>query len=78
MYDTDVLKTGQIGGRCKLHSKLLKDNLEYMSSLQSWAPEIQHFVSLEDLTLESPFCDEIVDKPTLIMKIDASKFFSRF
>ena len=75
MYDTDVLKHGQIGGHCKLNKELLKKNSDFMSSLQSWGPEMQNFVELPQRTIEnnSTACDRIITQPTIIMKIDASK-----
>ena len=37
-YDMDVLKYGQIGGRCKVKQDYIAANSNYMSPLQSWAP----------------------------------------
>ncbi len=65
-YATDVLKRGQIGGRCKFHDKRLKKQMIHMGPLQSWSSEMINFVSLDKLE-----CDVTVDKPTFIMKIDA-------
>jgi len=78
MYDTDVLSEGQIGGHCKLNKESLKENLDFMGSLQSWAPEIQYFTELPEVE-DGNFggsCDKVVSLPTIIMKIDASKFHS--
>lgn len=69
----DVLKEGQIGGKCKLNKVRLQSEATHQSPLQSWAPEIQHFEELPDLVNEqSQMCDVFVDKPTFIMKIDAT------
>lgn len=75
MYDTDVLKKGQIGGYCKLLENNMKKSMGTISSLQSWTPELQHFTPLESRPMESNStqCDVIVKRPTFIMKIDASK-----
>ena len=37
-YDMDVLKYGQIGGRCKVKQEFIAANSNFMSALQSWAP----------------------------------------
>ncbi|CAG7661329.1 unnamed protein product [Allacma fusca] len=74
MYDTDVLKAGQIGGHCKLLKDNFKKAVGPMGSLQSWTPEIQNFVELNTRPLEpnSGLCDQVVTRPTIIMKIDAT------
>lgn len=74
-YKTDVLSNGQIGGYCKLNESRLKTQLEHLSALQSWAPEIRNFAELPQRPLDSGVCDRIIDKPTFIMKIDAGKYF---
>jgi protein O-GlcNAc transferase len=76
MYDMDVLNSGEIGGYCRYNESLLQSQVERLSSLQSWAPELQHFKQLETRPLDkdSKICDRIVKTPTFIMKIDASKF----
>lgn len=66
-YRTDVLAAGQIGGRCRLHADRLASQLDHMSALQSWAPELQHFTAQPQLQ-----CDEIVSRPTFFLKIDAA------
>ncbi|XP_046439700.1 EGF domain-specific O-linked N-acetylglucosamine transferase-like [Daphnia pulex] len=72
-YKMDVLKKGQIGGRCKLNDFKLQSEAVHQSPLQSWAPEIQHFQELPDLVnKQSKICDVFIDRPTFIMKIDAT------
>nr|CAG4639012.1 EOG090X02IK [Daphnia magna]SVE82963.1 EOG090X02IK [Daphnia magna] len=72
-YKMDVLKKGQIGGKCKLDKSRLHSEATHQSPLQSWAPEIQHFEELSDMVNEeSQICDVFIDKPTFIMKIDAT------
>lgn len=77
-YKTDVLSIGQIGGYCKFYESRLKPELEHLSALQSWAPEMRNFVELPQRPLDSGLCDRIIDKPTFIMKIDAGKYFKFF
>lgn len=74
MYDTDVLKDGDIRGYCDLNRDLLKKNLEFMGSLQSWGPELQHFTPLKQPITKNltASCDRFIRIPTIIMKIDAS------
>jgi hypothetical protein len=72
----DVLKKGQIGGYCKLNETKLKEESIHLSPLQSWGPEMQHFKELaQKIHRDSPLCDVYIDKPTFIMKIDASEYF---
>lgn len=73
-YKTDVFAAGQFGGFCKLYADRMVDELEHKSALQSWAPEVQHFVALQRRPSDSGDCDRYIDKPTFIMKIDAGKF----
>lgn len=76
MYDMDVLTTGEIGGYCNFNQSLLKSNIEQISTLQSWAPELQHFTKLDvrPFDKDSKICDRYVKTPTFLMKIDASTF----
>ncbi|XP_071516984.1 EGF domain-specific O-linked N-acetylglucosamine transferase [Panulirus ornatus] len=72
-YHTDVLQSGQIGGHCKLDKKLLRKNSDQISALQSWGPELQHFTEqTEKVEPRGRLCDQWVDTPTYIMKIDAN------
>lgn len=72
-YKIDVLKEGQIGGYCELHDKRLQAQAEHVSALQSWAPELRFFEKVSKRPLEEEgLCDVVVEKPTYIMKIDAS------
>ncbi|KOB76254.1 Uncharacterized protein OBRU01_06254, partial [Operophtera brumata] len=58
-YKMDILGPGQIA--------------EHMSALQSWAPELVHFVRTPQRPIADGKCDVVIDKPTYIMKLDASK-----
>ena len=69
----DVLKGGQIGGMCQLDTERLKSEAIHLSPLQSWGPEMQHFQELPfQVGNQSEMCDVYIEKPTFIMKIDAS------
>lgn len=71
-WKNDVLKPGDIGGYCKFNKELLDTNSMFMSSLQSWAPELINFKSLDHRPIESEMCNVIVEKPTFIMKLDST------
>lgn len=71
-YAIDVLKQGEIAGHCKLKQDKLKEQLEHVSALQSWAPELRFFETTEKPPIESGVCDVVIDKPTFIMKIDST------
>nr|SVE74066.1 EOG090X02IK [Daphnia barbata] len=72
-YKMDVLKKGQIGGKCKLNESRLQSEATHQSPLQSWAPEMQHFEELPNfINEESQMCDIFIHKPTFVMKIDAT------
>lgn len=68
----DVLSHGQIGGHCKLHRKRLEDELEHISPLQSWGPELRFFDTLSQPLAEGNYCDVTIEKPAFIMKLDAT------
>uniref|UniRef100_A0A182TAF5 Uncharacterized protein n=1 Tax=Anopheles maculatus TaxID=74869 RepID=A0A182TAF5_9DIPT len=51
-YKMDVLRQGQIGGHCRLHEKRLQDELQHISPLQSWGPELRFFERLERPPIE--------------------------
>lgn len=70
-YAMDVLKQGQIGGHCKLHNERLGAQLEHVSALQSWAPELRFFATSKR-PVQDDICDVLIEKPTYLMKIDAS------
>lgn len=70
-YKMDVLKMGEIGGYCDLYQERLNENLDHMSPLQSWAPEMRFFTRLNERPIVEGSCDVVIEKPTFIMKIDA-------
>ncbi|XP_045767771.1 EGF domain-specific O-linked N-acetylglucosamine transferase [Maniola jurtina] len=71
-YKMDILGPGQIGGHCHLYSERLKQESEHMSALQSWAPEMVNFVKTLQRPISDGMCDITIDKPTYIMKLDAT------
>lgn len=62
-----------VGGYCNLNLKMLNAELDHMSALQSWAPELRNFVQLNERPIDANQCDIVYEKPTFIMKIDACK-----
>lgn len=72
-YHMDVLDYGQVGGHCSLDQQLLKTNTDQISPLQSWGPELRHFVELgKQVHRGAPMCDLWIEAPTYLMKIDAT------
>uniref|UniRef100_A0A182X0S2 EGF domain-specific O-linked N-acetylglucosamine transferase n=1 Tax=Anopheles quadriannulatus TaxID=34691 RepID=A0A182X0S2_ANOQN len=71
-YKMDVLGPGQIGGHCRLHGERLRDELQHISPLQSWGPELRFFERLERPPIETGVCDVVIERPAFIMKIDAA------
>ncbi|KAG6454034.1 EGF domain-specific O-linked N-acetylglucosamine transferase [Manduca sexta] len=71
-YKMDILGPGQIGGYCKFFSQRLLKEAEHMSALQSWSPEMVNFVKTDKRPISDGLCDVVIDKPTYIMKLDAS------
>ncbi|XP_046991623.1 EGF domain-specific O-linked N-acetylglucosamine transferase isoform X1 [Schistocerca americana] len=71
-YKMDVLKPGQIGGYCRLHNERLQAECDHISPLQSWGPEIRYFTELPRRPITDDDCDVVIEKPTFIMKIDAT------
>lgn len=55
-----------------MNKELLDKQMDHMSALQSWAPEIRNFVELNERPIDETKCDLIYEKPVYIMKIDAS------
>lgn len=74
-YKMDVLKEGQIGGYCELYDQRLKENSDQISPLQSWGPEMRYFSKLPRRPIVEGDCDVVIEKPTFVLKIDASKLF---
>lgn len=62
------------GGYCNFYKDRLLNEAEHRSALQSWAPELINFVRTPENPIASGMCDITIEKPTYIMKIDASKY----
>uniref|UniRef100_A0A7E4W626 Secreted protein n=1 Tax=Panagrellus redivivus TaxID=6233 RepID=A0A7E4W626_PANRE len=72
-YRNDIIHEGEVGGKCKhLDKELLLARTDEKSYLQSWGYELEHFASYEDFEVNSKHCDVIFDRPTIVMKLDAS------
>ncbi|KAK0161010.1 hypothetical protein PV327_009530 [Microctonus hyperodae] len=71
-YAMDVLKAGDIGGYCTLNEDKLEENADHISALQSWGPELRNFRELTRRPIIEGDCDIVIEKPTYIMKIDAT------
>lgn len=73
-YKMDVLQRGDIGGYCKFHEAKLAEQADHVSPLQSWGPEMRYFKQLDRRPIVENDCDVVIEKPTYVMKIDASKY----
>ncbi|KAJ8726317.1 hypothetical protein PYW07_001015 [Mythimna separata] len=71
-YKMDILGPGQIGGFCNFYAERLMKEAEHMSALQSWGPELVHFVKTPQKPITDGMCDVVINKPTYIMKLDAT------
>lgn len=74
-YKMDVLNDGDIGGYCDFHKETLLEQADHLSPLQSWGPEMRFFKKLINRPIVESDCDVVIEKPTFIMKIDASNNF---
>ncbi|VDD96940.1 unnamed protein product [Enterobius vermicularis] len=72
-YRNDVIHDGNVGGRCeKFDQDLLSRMADEQSYLQSWGHELKYFQSYKNFKVDHKHCDVIFDRPTIIMKLDAS------
>ncbi|CAI4228148.1 unnamed protein product [Auanema sp. JU1783] len=72
-YRNDLIHEGEIGGNCEIfNSEVLNRNLDAKSYLQSWAHELKHFSSSNSFSVSQENCDIIFERPTVLMKLDAS------
>lgn len=68
-YREDVIGAQHIGGwNCVLHQKHIKSEGQHKSPLQSWFAEIENFRVFS----ENETCDVWIEKPTYVMKLDAT------
>uniref|UniRef100_A0A7N6B279 EGF domain-specific O-linked N-acetylglucosamine transferase n=1 Tax=Anabas testudineus TaxID=64144 RepID=A0A7N6B279_ANATE len=70
-YKEDFIQRGEIGGCCRLNKQALAAEGEHKSPLQSWYAELQTYTELDFNPIEDGYCDIIVEKPTVFMKLDA-------
>uniref|UniRef100_A0A668VRD6 EGF domain-specific O-linked N-acetylglucosamine transferase n=1 Tax=Oreochromis aureus TaxID=47969 RepID=A0A668VRD6_OREAU len=70
-YKEDFIQAGEIGGHCKLNKEALVGEGDHKSPLQSWYAELQTYTNLDFHPIEDSYCDIIVEKPTVFMKLDA-------
>lgn len=57
----------------RLHKSRLENECDQISPLQSWGPELRYFTALPRRPIMEKDCDITIEKPTFILKIDASK-----
>ncbi len=70
-YRQDLIQAGHVGGKCIVDKKMLARQGDHKSPLQSWFAELEHFTSLDWQPIPSRNCDVVIDKPTILMKLDA-------
>lgn len=71
-YKMDVLGEGDIGGYCDLKKDWLTEQSDHISPLQSWGPELRYFKRLDRRPIVEGDCDVVIEKPTFLMKLDAT------
>ena len=69
-YSSDILKPGQIKAKCQFDESKLKKEMLHMGVLQSWSSEFKNFETFEKNEVMP--CDIRIEKPTIIMKLDAT------
>jgi len=70
--------SNSLSSATRLNEKRLQENADHISPLQSWGPELRNFRKLLHRPIVHGDCDVVIEKPTFIMKIDASKFEDNF
>ncbi|XP_077497353.1 EGF-domain O-GlcNAc transferase isoform X1 [Amblyomma americanum] len=70
-YREDILGRGLVGGHCQLDRDSLRLEGDHRSPLQSWFAELEHFEQLSENVADEDGCDVILDRPTVVMKLDA-------
>lgn len=71
-YREDVLGPGLVGGRCRLDGASLRLEGGRKSPLQSWYAELGHFEELPSVPSGENGCDVVLERPTVVMKLDAT------
>ena len=67
----DIFQKGEIGGHCKFNAELHSRQGEHKSPLQSWFAELGQYTALKFKPTAEKYCDEIVSRPTVFIKLDA-------
>ncbi|KAK6036308.1 hypothetical protein COOONC_26187, partial [Cooperia oncophora] len=72
-YREDVVQRGEVGGNCeKFNSKILKGNLNERGYLRRRTSFITTSSQWPSFTVDDEHCDIIFERPTIVMKLDAS------
>jgi protein O-GlcNAc transferase len=70
-FRENIFQLGEVGGYCDLDKRLLNDQGEHKSPLQSWYAELEEYTGLYHDPILMNECDQIVTKPTVFIKLDA-------
>jgi len=71
-YKMDVLEEGDVHLDCLLDEAKWRAELDFLSPLQSWAPELRNIrKSVGPISKDSSNCDLYIDKPVYVVKLDA-------
>lgn len=70
-YKMDVLGPGEVKLACQLDHQMFNQSIEFLSPLQSWAPELRNLAAVGSIAEEEQ-CDITVEKTTYIVKLDAT------
>lgn len=68
---TNLFKPKVIGGYCDVDSNTLTEDGKYRMELSSWLNELEDFSQLTFQPWQRQYCDVLVEKPTIFMKLDA-------
>lgn len=70
----EIINDGEVGGKCteRFDKNHLIARSNHRSPLQSWAAELIPFESKDDFQMDQIHCDIIYNKPTVLIKLDAS------
>jgi len=71
-YAMDLFMPGDVSVECDLNEDWLSQQLELLSPLQSWAPELRNLKKSRSFEPKDKDCDLTFSQPTFIMKLDAT------
>jgi len=69
-YKMDLLSPGDVQVNCKFDYLKFSGELNFMSPLQSWAPELKNIRESNE-PISGHHCDMIFNRPVILMKLDA-------